>query len=332
MRHARRMPKRVPLPRALAGQTFLYASGRELGLGEGRLRGKDLERPFHGVRTLPEVETSGRSDLAITLAACARFAPLLTRDRFFSHATAAALWRCPLPGRATLQSLEVSACAPHNAPRGRGVVGHRSSDPHLRIVTRYGFPVSDAESTWLAMAALIPVDELVVVADHLVLDPHVLDPRDPRPYATLESLSSRAQSYSGRGARALERALSLARVGAESRPETLLRLLLLRAGLPEPSLNESVTNRQGRLLGRGDLVWPEWRTVVEYDGDGHRTSDRQYDRDIRRIEDFVAAEWRVIRVRKHGLFVAKSDTVDRVRSALRAGGWHPDAVSRPKST
>jgi very-short-patch-repair endonuclease len=102
--------------------------------------------------------------------------------------------------------------------------------------------------------------------------------------------------------------------------------------MPEPSLNVGVTSREGRLLGRGDLVWPEWRTVVEYDGDNHRTSDKQYDRDIRRIEDFVAAEWRVVRVRKHGLFVATSDTVARVRSALTAGGWHPGPSNRLKST
>jgi very-short-patch-repair endonuclease len=109
-------------------------------------------------------------------------------------------------------------------------------------------------------------------------------------------------------------------------------LLLVRAGIPEPSLNVGVSSRQGRLLGRGDLVWPEWRTVVEYDGDNHRTSDKQYDRDIRRIEDFVAAEWRVVRVRKRGLFVATSDTVARVRSALAAGGWRPGLSNRLKST
>ncbi|MDQ1545990.1 MAG: hypothetical protein QOH69_894 [Actinomycetota bacterium] len=332
MRHSRRMPKRVRLPRALAERPFLYGSGRDLGIGEGRLRGSDLERPFHGVRALRDLESLERSDLAITLAACARFAPLLTTERFFSHATAAALWRCPLPRSATLQQLDVSVLAPHNAPRGRGVAGHRSSDPHLRIVTRYGFPVSDVASTWLSLSTLIPLDELVAVTDHLVLDPHVLDPHDPRPYATLESLGARAQAYSGRGSRALERALSLARVGAESRPETLLRLLLVRAGIPEPSLNVGVTSRPGRLLGRGDLVWPEWRTVVEYDGDNHRTSDKQYDRDIRRVEDFVAAEWRVVRVRKHGLFVATSDTVARVRSALAAGGWRPGPSNRLKST
>jgi hypothetical protein len=326
------MPKRVALPCELSDRPFRYADGRARGIGEGRLRGTDLERPFHGVRTVLSPDTETLSDLAITLNACRRFAPLLISGRFFSRETAARLWGCPLPTHAMGDIVSVSARPPHNAPRGRGVLGTSCRDPRTRIVTRHGFPVSDPESTWVSMATLVPLDELVVLADHLVLDPHVLDPHDPRPFATLGSLTDRLSGYSGRGARMARQALDLARVGAESRPETLLRLLLVRSGIPEPELNVNVTNRRGQVLGRGDLVWEQWRTVVEYDGDQHRASDRQYDRDIRRIEDFVAADWRVVRVRKRGLFVTPLDTVSRVESALHAGGWRPHASSRPKST
>jgi hypothetical protein len=65
---------------------------------------------------------------------------------------------------------------------------------------------------------------------------------------------------------------ALLRPGAESRPETLLRLLLGRAGLPEPEVNVDIRDDSGRFLGRADLVYPPWRTIVEYDGDQHRTS------------------------------------------------------------
>jgi very-short-patch-repair endonuclease len=326
------MPKRVILPAKLANRPFRYANGIESGIGEGRLRARDLERPFHGVRALQHREAANSSDLAVTLNACARFAPLLTADRFFSHETAARLWNCPLPTRPAAQTVTVSALAPHNAPRGRNVIGHRSGDPSVNLMERYGLPVSDPESTWLALASLLPVDELVACADHMVLDPYVLDPHDPRPYTTLHQLSVRLAAFSGRGARNARRALTLARIGSESRPETLLRLLLVWARIPEPRLNIDVTGRNGKVLGRGDLVWPEWHTVVEYDGDEHRTNTTQYDRDIRRVEDFVAADWKVVRVRQRGLFVMKADTIARVMSALRSGGWQPHASNGPKST
>jgi hypothetical protein len=193
--------------------------------------------------------------------------------------------------------------------------------PFENLVKRYGLPVSDPESTWLALALLLPVDELVACADHMILGPYILDPHDPRPYTTLHQLSLRLAAFSGRGARNARRALTLARVGSKSRPETLLRLLLGRAGIPEPRLNIDVTEWNGKVLGRGDLVWPEWRTVVECDGDEHRTNTTRYDRDTHRVEDFVAADLKVVRVRQRRLFVTKADTIARVEGALRSALW-----------
>jgi very-short-patch-repair endonuclease len=45
-----------------------------------------------------------------------------------------------------------------------------------------------------------------------------------------------------------------------------------------------------------DLAYPEWRVVLEYEGDGHRTDPQQWRRDISRREAFEDAGWRVIRV------------------------------------
>lgn len=182
-------------------------------------------------------------------------------------------------------------------------------------------PVSDPASTWLALATILPLDELVVCADWLVLDPYELDPHDPRPYTTLAELGERLSRFHGRGAVPLARALALARAGAESRPETLLRLLLGRAGLPEPELNPDIEDARGRFVGRGDLTFRPWRTIAEYDGDQHRTNTAQYERDIQRLERFADAGWTVVRIRKHALFRRPSHAVDRVRRALEARGW-----------
>jgi very-short-patch-repair endonuclease len=69
------------------------------------------------------------------------------------------------------------------------------------------------------------------------------------------------------------------------------------------------------------MVFPPWRIVVEYDGDQHRTSRSQYERDLSRLEDIRRAGWVVIQVRKHGLFVRQDVTVAKVRAALQEAGW-----------
>jgi len=219
------------------------------------------------------------------------------------------------------EHLHVTARLPTRAPRRPGVVGHHARG--LTIARRGEFPVTDAVTTWLSLAAILPLDELVVAADHLMLDPYQLDPADLRPYVSREQLAEAVEGFHGRGARAAASALRLARSGAESRQETLLRLLLQRAGLPDPELNTDVTDVAGRVLGRGDLVYPAFRTVVEYDGEQHRLDDRQYERDEHRIESFFGARWDVVRVRKRGLGAARADTVARVTRALVRGGWTP---------
>jgi hypothetical protein len=214
----------------------------------------------------------------------------------------------------------VSAVLPGRAPRRPGICGHHV-ESGAGIVLRAGVPTSDAVTTWLAISPLVGLEELVVAADHLVLDPYQLDPRDIRPFTSIEALRLALEDFHGRGARRAASALDLVRCGAESRPETLLRLLLQRAGLPEPLPNRDVRDAAGRGLGRADLVYPEFRTVVEYDGDQHRSNRAQYEKDIVRWEGFIEAGWRVVRVRAGGLFANPDDTVRRVRSALAAGGW-----------
>ena len=279
------------------------------------MRGADLERPFHGVRSLTESEIS-------VIGTCRAFEPLLRPGLFFSHLTAARLWGCPLPQSiARGAAIHVTATAPTRAPEGRGVIGHQSRPELAATNRRYDLPVADAALTFCQLASVLPLDDLVAVGDHLVLDPAVLDPHDIRPHVTLGELQTRVRCFTGRGARAAASAIGLVRQGAESRPETLLRLLLGRAGLPEPEVNPELTDATGRWLGRADLVYREWRVIVEYDGDQHRTDSRQYEKDIARFEKFVDAGWNVVKVRKTGLFTQPRGTVARVERALTQRGW-----------
>ena len=312
------MRRRLPLPNSLARRPFAVSDALREGISERRLRDPELARPFRGTRAVPQSfpapETRAAREQRLLLSACAAYALRLRAGEHFSHQTAARLWGCPLPTWFSSEpALHVAISG--RAARGTGVVGHHTARP--AVVERHGLPVSDPASTWIALASVLPLDDLVAAGDHLILDPRVLDPRDLRPYLRIDELESRLRSFHGRGARSAKAALPLLRQGAESRPETLVRLLLVRAGYPEPVLQAPITDDRGKLLGYADLYWPEFKIVVEYDGQHHRTDDAAYDRDITRIDDFIAAGNIVVRIRKRGLFTAPAGEVARVERAFR---------------
>jgi len=287
----------VPLPADLAASPFRLEAARAAGLGDGRLRGADLARPFRGVRSAHPVSPA------------AAYAPLLRPGDRFSHTTAAELWPLPLP---TAGAVHVTATPPRNAPRGAGVIGHAARG---RIVMRGGLPVSDPLTLFVELATVLREEDLVAVGDALVLDPAVLDPLDLRPWATLDELRSGCADSRAPGSRRARRAAARVRQGAESPRETRLRLILLAAGLPEPELNQDVRDARGRWIGRFDMVYREAKVIVEYDGDQHRTSRDQYEKDMVRIERAIAAGSTVVRVRASGLN-RPAETVARVRAAL----------------
>lgn len=77
-------------------------------------------------------------------------------------------------------------------------------------------------------------------------------------------------------------------------------------------MNHVVRSSDGRFIGRVDLAYPDLRIAIEYDGDHHRTSARQYEHDITRFDRLHEAGWLVIRVRSRGLFRNPEETVARV--------------------
>ena len=196
--------------------------------------------------------------------------------------------------------------------------GHTSSDGGT--VVQRGMPLSDPVSAFLEAATVLELDDLVAAGDYLVLDPRVLEPGFDRPFTSLSELRARTAAASGRGVQRARAAAANVREGVESRKETALRLLLHRAGIPEPTCGFELLNGQ-RPVGWFDLAWPEFKTIAEYDGDGHRTSKDQYERDIRRYDMAADLDWRVVRVRNPGLEREAADTIGRVERALTRGGW-----------
>ena len=323
-----RGPRR-PLPAELQQSAFTLSEGRSAGLGDKRLRSRDLDRPFRGVRVArdargwePAVDglPAPPADLVDR---CAALLTVLRGRVAFSHLTAARLWPIPLPPADPDECLHVAVPPPGRPPRRTGVVGHELLDRQVRIVGRHGFPMVDPASTFCHLSSMLDLPDLVAVGDALVLQPVHPHPYDDRPWLSLSDLSDRVAGFHGRGKARARQALPLIRRGAESRRETLLRLAIIDSGLPEPEVNGEVYAPDGRFLGRGDLVYRRWRVIAEYDGDQHRTSTRQFDKDARRLDDFAAHGWRVVRITGRSFTADPADCVARVLRALLAAGWRP---------
>lgn len=285
---------------------FRVGDARRAGVREGRLRRTDLQRSFHGVRS------------PLGTDAVLAYVPLLRPGDRFSHTTAAELWGAPLPPWHR-GALHLTASAERGRPRSRGAIGHHG-DPGDGVL-RAGVPVSSPTVLLRELAPMLTLDQLVAVADYLVLEPRIQVFGDPRSYIGLADLRAGLQAIGGRGVRPARAAAELAREGVESPTETDLRLLAARAGLPEPICGAEVRDAAGRRIGWFDLVWPEWRVIAEYDGDQHRTSTAQYEKDIDRFDRASAADWSVIRVRRHGLYSDPETTRRRLLAAFAAAGW-----------
>lgn len=306
------MPRPRPLPPELP-PAFAVGDALGLGVSRDRLRASDLTSPFRGSRSrvveLWQADEYERR-FAELLAKCAAYVPIGPRDFAFSHVTAARLYRMPLP--ASLECLDAVDVATSGAvqPRMKGVIGHRVALGQTRVV--HGLIVVSPVDAWLQLAARLGIDELVVAGDHLV--------RRKQPLTSLEALRAAARrSPRRRGIVRARSALVDIRPGTDSPGETRTRLIVVRAGLPEPAVGHTVIDNDGYFVGTPDLAYVPEKIAIEYEGEVHRTDRRTFDDDIDRRERFEAAGWRVIRVRARHLRDPRLLT-ERVRIALEQRG------------
>ncbi|MCD2442775.1 hypothetical protein LQ757_10870 [Agromyces sp. SYSU K20354] len=301
------MPARQPLPSHLDGVAFHVHETEFHGVTPKRLRGRDLQRPFTGVRSVG-LDLTSISDRALA------YAPLLRPGDAFSHSTAAELLGLPLP--ASTPELHIISQPGVARARARGVVGHEASEPFESVLLDV-HPIVPATLAWCQLAGSLGRDDLVALGDAIVGGRRRSGGRRSDPLATHAQLAIAVQRWGRRrSARRLASALPLIRTGVDSRPETLTRLCLIDAGLPEPLVNNATIVGDGRVL-HPDLKWRDVRILFEYEGDGHRTDRRRWKQDLARKGDFEAAGWIVIRVTSDDLFVDRAAFIARVRSVIR---------------
>lgn len=333
------MPKlRAAISPHLAERPFHVSEARAAELGRRALQGAQFSRPYRGVRVFVPPSGSGSApagsgdararsgaDLRAWQAAIG-FAPLLRNGEAFSHETALLLHGCPI--RADDRH-HVAIPKPKRGRRAVGIVGHATSQeftpellvpppelrgaPGLRDIRwdRYGggLPVVPAAFALRQAAPDLPVQELVVALD-------ALGQREWPSDAWLGRLRAEFAESHGRGVAKLRRAADLARVGSESRMETMLRLLLEEQGLAEHFDLQVELYDDAGWIGRFDLVALRERVVLEYDGEQHRLVRSQYLHDLRRLERVQKLGFTVIRVHWEMLFEQPAQLIGTVMQAL----------------
>lgn len=304
------MRSHTPLPQPFDAGAFTLAAARQAGVGTGRLRGGDLERPFRGVRSAPITTLRG-----LALAYAERMSP----EHAFAGRTAARLWGLPLTQEWTRnEPLDVARPGGSNRARSKGIREMAVARERLFCVVHEGLLLLDPPSTALTLARELSHEHLVQVVDALLTPAkRYPDLRLPRKtgaaYATPEQLAAFVEGCAGlAGVTALRAALADARVGAESRFETVTRLLIVEAGLPEPAVHPLVIVDGIEL--HPDLGYPHLKIAIEYEGDGHREAST-WMRDIDRYARLEAAGWIIVRITRGDLGRRGAALVKRVAAA-----------------
>lgn len=285
------MKAQKPLPIQLHGRSFSLSEARLLGLNRADLRRRELLIASRGIRVPWDVT----QDLSAILAPLLQMAPCA----IVSHSTAAKLWDLPLPARLSAdRQLDLArVCDSTNIVRF-GVRGHRLKLVPAEIAEVQGLNATSPARTWLDLASLLAVDELVAAGDAIICS-HQRS-FGPKKIAIAEISELRQMILTHKGQRGLNKAkqaLALIRVGADSAPESYLRLAGLALGLPEPDLNVIITNDRGDEIAWPDLAYRKYRISIQYDGRHHLTPT-QLAHDARRDNETARAGWLTVRINR----------------------------------
>ncbi|MCD9154669.1 DUF559 domain-containing protein [Aeromicrobium duanguangcaii] len=305
------------IPSSLQGRPFTVAEARAAGLTDRQLGHSRFRRLFRGVY----VVSDGEVDRGQWLAAALLAGP---QDAAISHRSAQAVYGPELSG----DDEQIHLSTRRNAvTRDRRIRVHRRKHAiGAREVD--GLRVTSPPRTFVDCALALTFVQLVVFGDWLI----------QRKLATFDELLAYCHDRHLDGVVKAREAMRFLVADARSPMETVVRLMLVRAGLPHPAVNSVIRDAAGGRVACVDLAFWRYRVVVEYDGRWHeRVADqRRWDRDRR--EHLERLGWRVIVL--HDTDLARPALiVHRVHDALVRGGlqgrrpwlspaWHAEFAAR----
>jgi hypothetical protein len=198
--------------------------------------------------------------------------------------TAAAWYQLPVQRD---EAFHVIVPAGHIVPRRRtGLVPHEGLGEDDWCIRR-GQRVTTPERTWLDLGSILDRTRLVIAGDAMVSGGLTTVDR-------LQAVSAAARRR--RGVVRAREAASLVRLGVDSPPETIIRLIIVDGGLPCPEVGLDLYDDDGGWIGRPDLCYIVLKLAIQYEGDVHRTTKKRWRADISRDEVLLDHGWDVIRV------------------------------------
>lgn len=312
-----RIPTELPGP--LSAAPFTLADAKSLGVPRSRLRQSDVGHISRGLYRPVEWN--------FELESAARALSAASPGAWISHVTAARL-RCQLLPPWLSDSEELHLSKPRELPevRRRGIVGHTVLVWHDEVETSDDIRISTRSRTWLDLARRLSLSELVCMGDELVRLPRYGLEGRRQPFATIDGLRAVVDRHPNlQGIVRARAALDLMRVGSDSSPETLLRLAMCDAGLPEPELQIPL-RPEGSGSPTADLGYRRRRLAVQYDG-GHHLLPAQIFSDRRRDKAFEAAGWIVLVLTKDDLADGFARATAKIKQMLRTAYLSPPSAA-----
>jgi len=286
------------LPPDLAGRVFTVKEAAAYGLSREVLRG----RRFRAVQQ--SVFRYADSELTLEMAVKAALY-VLPPDAALSHVSNMQ-WR----------GIEVGPKWPVHFSTNTelrcirsGIELHRRRGL-LHVTADRGVPILGPDRTFVDASTQLSLRDVVRTGDALLR-------LEMTNLATLGAYLDRSHIN---GVRRARRLMGLLRERVDSFKETDVRLLLAFARLPEPVPNTDIFDRAGGFIAHGDLVYAEFKVLVEYDGWLHERTALKRSKDHQRRELLDGEGWRVIVVTAED-FKRPEQIVIRVHEALRERGY-----------
>ncbi|WP_423182015.1 endonuclease domain-containing protein [Arthrobacter sp. NyZ413] len=312
------MQKPFALPPELLSGPFTLLEARAQGVGLDQIRRAGVAAVSRGLYR--------PANWDFDLEGAARALSAATPGAWISHVTAARL-RCSMLPPWLADSTELHLSKPRSLPgvRRKGVVGHRLIVAEGEVESVDEILMSTRSRTWLDLAKMLPLNDLVCMGDELIRVPRPEFEGRAVPFATIDELRAMVARHPNlQGVVRAREALDLMRVGSDSGPETLLRLAMFDAGIPEPELQIKL-RKADPFSPSADLGFRQRRVAIQYDG-AHHLREAQSLSDRRRDKAFEAAGWTVLVFRKDDLEDGFKEATRKIKKTLRSA-WVDPAVA-----
>lgn len=269
------------------------------GRDPAELRSREFRQVVRGVW----VRAKAFDDLALFRAALL----LHPASAFLSHLSAAVLWGLPVPDHPFVH-VTVNR---HKDRRYRNQIKPHVTGRKRGLAVVNDMRVTDPIATFIDCAGMLSFVDLVIMGDAICRK------FDLPARRLLDECRKSTAYYHGLA----EAAAEFVRDGVDSPMETRLRLLIVLAGLPEPTVNFILYWSDGRWRRRFDLCYVAIRLIIEYDGRQHADDPAQWISDLDRREELDDEKYRLLVVTSKGIFKEPERTLQRVRRQLIERGW-----------